>query len=245
VKAPPPAAPGEVVLALDASTSTGSVAVGDGDRLLAEAVLNVGPGASSSLLPAADAVLRMAGLGPADVTAVVVAGGPGSFTGLRIAAATAKGIAAARRVPLLAYSGLMAAAAVHGGAGRTVCALFDARRRDVYAAAYRFGAASVEEVMAPAAMTVDEVAARLRELGEAPLFTGDAAALHGAELAGATGGAVAPPLLAGPRGAALLWLARVAPAAGAVADAASWEPEYLRASGAERIAAAAAAEGAP
>lgn len=233
-------APAGVVLALDASTSTGSVAVGRGARLLAEAVLDVGPGASSSLLPAADAVLRMAGLAAADVSAVVVAGGPGSFTGLRIAAATAKGIVAARHLPLFAYSGLTAAAAAHGAAGRLVCALFDARRRDVYAAAYRFGAASVEEVMAPAAMTVDEVVARFRDAGEAPLFTGDAAALHGEELARELGAAVAPPLLAGPRGAALLWLAQVAPALGAVPDAAAWEPEYLRASGAERIAAAAA-----
>lgn len=224
------------VLALDTSTETGSVAVGRGDRLLAEATLSVGPGHSSALLPAVDWAMQAAGLVPADLAAVVVGGGPGSFTGLRIAAATAKGMVRALGVPLFAYSGLLAAAAAHWGAGRPVCALFDARRRDVYAGCWQFGA-GVDEVLAPEAMTVDELVDRFR--GELPpLFTGDAAALYGAELVAALGAPVAPPLLAAPRGAALLHLARVAPEAGRVADAAAWEPEYLRAAGAERMAAA-------
>ncbi|MDB4949637.1 MAG: tRNA N6-adenosine(37)-N6-threonylcarbamoyltransferase complex dimerization subunit TsaB, partial [Gemmatimonadetes bacterium] len=196
------------VLALDSSAGVGSVAVGDGDRLLGEAVLNVGPGASSALLPAIDAVLRTAGLAPADLRGVVVAGGPGSFTGLRIAAATAKGLVAALGVPMFAYSGLLAAAAGHWGAGRPVCALFDARRRDVYLACYRFptsppgeGGApedALEEMVAPTAMTVDEVVARFR--GQVPpLFTGEAAAIHGAELARELGAPVVPALLAAPR----------------------------------------------
>lgn len=125
------------ILALDTSTETGSVAVGRGGRLLAEATLSVGPGHSSALLPAVDWVVRAAGLAPGDLAAVVVGGGPGSFTGLRIAAATAKGMVRALGVPLFAYSGLLAAAAGHWGAGRPVCALFDARRRDVYAGCWR------------------------------------------------------------------------------------------------------------
>jgi tRNA threonylcarbamoyladenosine biosynthesis protein TsaB len=224
------------VLALDSSAGVGSVAVGDGDRLLGEIVLNVGPGASSALMPAVDAVLRTAGLVPAELRAVVVAGGPGSFTGLRIAAATAKGIAAAGGIPLYAYSGLLASAAGQWASARPVCALFDARRRDVYLACYRFGA-GVEELIAPTAMGVDEVIERFRG-GEPPLFTGEAAALHGEELARELGAPVVPGLLAAPRASALLWLARAAPEMGRVADPAAWEPEYVRAAGAERIAAA-------
>lgn len=231
------------VLALDTSTETGSVAVGRGARLLAELVLSVGPGHSAALMPAVDQALRTAGLAPRELAAVVVAGGPGSFTGVRIAAAAAKGIVAALGIPLFAYSGLLAAAAAHWGAAQPVCALFDARRRDVYAGCWRFGADGAEEVLAPAAMTVDEVVARFR--GQAPpLFTGDAAALHGEELARELPGcAVVPPLLATSRGAALLHLARALPGAGHVRDAAAWEPEYLRSSGAERTAAAAGGAG--
>lgn len=224
------------VLALDTSTETGSLAVGRGDRLLVEATLSVGPGHSSALLPAVDWAMRAAGLAPGDLAAVVVGGGPGSFTGLRIAAATAKGMVRALGIPLFAYSGLLVAAAAHWAAGRPVCALFDARRRDVYAGCWRFGD-GVDEVLAPEAMTLDELVDRFR--GELPpLFTGDAAALHGAELAASLGTPVVPPLLAAPRGAALLHLVRVAPETGRVADAAAWEPEYLRAAGAERMAAA-------
>jgi tRNA threonylcarbamoyladenosine biosynthesis protein TsaB len=230
-------APEGPVLALDSSAGVGSVAVGDGDRVLGEAVLNVGPGASSALLPAVDHVLRTAGLAPKDLRGVVVAGGPGSFTGLRIAAASAKGMVSALGIPLYAYSGLLASAAGHWGAGRPVCAIFDARRRDVYLACYRFGA-GVEELIRPTAMSVDEVVERFRATAEVPLFTGEAAAIHGAELARELGAPVVPALLAAPRASALLWLVQAVPERGFVAAPAAWEPEYVRAAGAERIAAA-------
>jgi tRNA threonylcarbamoyladenosine biosynthesis protein TsaB len=229
------------VLALDTSTSVGSAAVGDGDRLLAEVVLNVGAGHSSALLPAIDRALRSAGLEPRDLAAVVAGAGPGSFTGVRIGAATAKGIVHAAGIPLFAYSSLLAAAAGCWAADRPVCALFDARRRDVYAACYRFGA-GVEEVLAPGAGTLDEVLERFRG-GEPPLFTGEAAVIHRAEIERELPGArVVPSPLAAPRASALLALVRAIPDRGRVASSAHWEPEYVRASGAERIAAAAGAK---
>jgi tRNA threonylcarbamoyladenosine biosynthesis protein TsaB len=271
----PPTGP---VLALDSSTALGSVAVGDPAGLRAEITVSMAGGHSAALLPAVDHALRAAGLSPAELAAVVVSAGPGSFTGLRIAAATAKGIVAARGLPLYAYSGLLATAAGAWGCDTPVCALFDARKRDVYAACYRIGkrespppsppprgrgnsgsdpagpavpsslfpvpSAVVEELWGPVALSLDEVLERFQG-GEPPLFVGDAALLHRAELEERLGATVAPAHLGGgPRGAALLRLAFAAPALGAVADPAAWEPDYVRASGAERIAAArAAAEG--
>lgn len=227
----------EVILALDTSTSIGSVAVGVDGRIAAETVVEVGPGHSSALLPAVDATVRAAGTGPRELTGVVVGGGPGSFTGVRIAAATAKGMVAALGVPLWAYSGLLATAAASWTPERAVCALFDARRRDVFAACYRFGGGElVEEVMAPEALALDELLERFRE--EPPLFTGEGALLHREEIQRDLGTGVAPPHLAYPRAAALLWLREVSPDMGWVDDPAGWEPEYARASGAERIAAA-------
>lgn len=234
------------VLALDTSTDIGSVAVGDGDRLLAETVLRVAAGHSAALLPAIEFTMRSAGLAPADLAGVVVGSGPGSFTGLRIGAATAKGIVHALGLPLWAYSGLLAAAAASWGGGRPVCALFDARRRDVYAACYRIGDSgkgrpeefsAVETLLEPAALSLDELLDRFRG-GEPPLFTGEGAVLHRAEIERELAAAVVPPHLGLPRASALLWLLRADPGRGGIEDPVGWEPDYVRASGAERIAAA-------
>ena len=275
------------MLALDTATAAGSVAVGAGDRLLAEAQFNVGSGHSAALLPAIDWTLRIAGISVADLGGVVVGGGPGSFTGVRIAAATAKGIVHARRIPLWAYGSLLATAATAGGGegDRPVCALFDARRRDVYAACYRMGkreegrgereegmgdrgqgtgdrgqgvirspvqpvsatgdrqgrSSVVEVVMGVTAVSLDELIERFGE-AEPPLFAGDGAMLHRREIERRLGATVVPVHRSGPRAAALLWLQRIAPELGQVDDPAAWEPEYVRASGAERIAAARAGE---
>jgi tRNA threonylcarbamoyladenosine biosynthesis protein TsaB len=224
------------LLALDSSTDVGSAAVGDATGVLAETVLRVVGGHSAALLPAVDQVLRAAGLRPADLAGVVVGGGPGSFTGLRIAAATAKGIVQGLGVPLYAYSGLLAAAVSGWGADGEVCALFDARRRDVYAACYRFASGAVEVVMEPTALALDDL---LRRFGpeRPPLFVGEGAVLHREEIERALGARVAPPHLGVPRASALLWLAANAPELGRVTDEPAWEPDYVRASGAERIAA--------
>jgi tRNA threonylcarbamoyladenosine biosynthesis protein TsaB len=224
------------VLALDSSTRGGSVAVGVDGRVAAERVLEATVGASSLLMPAVDEAVRAAGLAPRDLAAVVVGGGPGSFTGLRIAAATAKAIARALEVPLFAFSGLMAAAAAQRESRRPVCALFDARNREVFAGCWRFGETSGDELLTPTILKVDDVIVRVREAS--PLFTGDGAALHRGELEAAFGaGAVAADAGESPA-AALLWLVRTMPERGRVALPAAWEPEYLRASGAERMAAA-------
>jgi len=230
------ALPAGPVLALDSSTAGGSVALAVDGRVVAERVLPPTAGASSLLMPAVDEAVRAAGLGPRDLAAVVVAAGPGSFTGLRIAAATAKAIVRALGVPLYAYSGLLATAAAHRREGRPVCALFDARNREVFAGCWRFVGDDVDERLPPAILRVDEAIDRLR--GESPLFTGDGAALHAAELEAAFGPGSVRALGDESPAAGLLWLARAIPERGLVAAPSAWEPEYLRASGAERIAAA-------
>jgi tRNA threonylcarbamoyladenosine biosynthesis protein TsaB len=207
----------------------------DGE-VVAERVLPSAAGASSLLMPAVDEAVRAAGLRPRDLAAVVVAGGPGSFTGLRIAAATAKAIVRALGVPLYAYSGLLAAAAAHRREGRAVCVLFDARNREVFAGCWAFARDDVLDLQPPVILKVEEVIDGLR--GTSVLFTGDGAALHATELEAAFGaGSVRPPADESPA-AGLLWLARTIPERGLVAVPSVWEPEYLRASGAERIAAA-------
>jgi tRNA threonylcarbamoyladenosine biosynthesis protein TsaB len=219
-----------LVLALDTSTPLGSAALGRDGALLGEVALGVRSRHSEALLPAADFLLRSAGASAADLSAVVVGEGPGSFTGVRIAAATAKGFAHALGIPLLAFSSLAAAAAAAAQADRPVCALFDARRDEVYAACYRFpGLAGVETLLGPAPRPLDDVLADALALR--PLFAGEGATRHEAAIR-AAGGEVAPPHLGAPRAAALVWLAAVAGGSARV-DAAAWEPAYLRPSGAQ------------
>lgn len=224
------------LLALDSSTRAAYVALWMDGRIAAEQTVAAASNASSALLPAVDAVLRAAGIAPAGIGAIAVGGGPGSFTGLRIAAATAKGMVHALRVPLFAWSGLMAAAAAQGVCGETVCALFDARNREVFAGAWRFGEdGAVREVLPVEALRVDELRARL---GEGPVrFCGEGSVLYAKDLRAAFG----PDAVLGDDAslaAGLVWLARHAPESGRIADAAAWEPEYVRAAGAERMAAA-------
>lgn len=247
-------------LAIDTSTPLGSVALGRGDRLLAELVVGVQARHSESLLPAVDYALRSAGVEVAELGAVVVAGGPGSFTGVRVAGATAKGLVRSLGVPLYAYSGLMALAASAADQA-PVCALYDARRGEVYAACYRFpsiavsneeggtaetagvglGAGVVERgtaqsavvdvVLEPRAAPLEEVLDALE--GASPLYVGEGA-LRYREAIEAAGGRVAPAHRSASRASALLWLADRVPDLGLVEDPPAWEPEYLRGAGVDR-----------
>jgi tRNA threonylcarbamoyladenosine biosynthesis protein TsaB len=223
------AAPAGPLLGLDTSTVTASVAVDRDGELLAELLVGARLRGRDAVMPAVDAVLRAAGVTPRQLAGVVVAGGPGSFTGVRLAAATAKGLVGALRVPLYAYPGLLAVAAGMGAAERAVCALFDARRGEVYAACYRLPSPGwIDTLLEPCALPLADVLARV---GTArPVFAGEGA-LRYRETIRAAGGELAPPHLAPPRAAALLWLARTVPERGLVQNAASWEPDYLRAPG--------------
>ncbi len=220
-------------LAIDTSTPVGSVAVGRAGRLLAEVVMGVAVRHAEALMPAIEFALERAGLRPSALAGVVVAGGPGSFTGVRIAGAAAKGLARALAVPLFAYSGLLELAAGSAARDGPVCALFDARRGEVYAACYRFdGDHAPTTLLAPGPRALTAV---LRELaGVGALYVGDGALAHRDTIA-AGGGRVGAAHLAVPRAASLLWLVDADPA-GRVQDVAAWEPAYRRPSGAERTA---------
>ena len=220
-----------VYLAIETSTQTGSVAVGHGRAVLAEVVLGLRVKQSETLLPAIDFALASAHVAKTDLSRIIVGGGPGSFTGLRVAGASAKALARALRVPMFAYPGLAALAASTASEG-AVCALFDARRNEVYAAAYRFpGFTEVEVLMQPAPRSLEAVLGSIDVHNH--LFVGDGALRH-SDAIRAAGGVVAPAHFAVPRAAALLWLSDLAPAMGRVEDIAAWEPLYLRDSGAER-----------
>jgi tRNA threonylcarbamoyladenosine biosynthesis protein TsaB len=214
-----------MLIAFETSTDIGSVAVGRGPELMGEVVIGARSRHAEQLLPALDFILHSAGIDRGDIRGIVVGAGPGSFTGVRVAAATARGLAAGLDVPLYAYSSL-AALALEAMADRPVWALFDARRGEVYAACYARSTGDVlTEIAAPRAL----LAADVRAAGPSDArFAGDGARRY-ADVLG-----IAPPPPVHPRASALLRLAAADPEAGSIRDIAGWEPSYLRDSGAER-----------
>ena len=212
----------ECLLAIDAATASGGVAVSVDGAVLSEVTISDTRRHSELLLPAVDFVLHAAGVAKSGVTGIVVGAGPGSFTGVRIAAATARGLAAGLGVPLLAYSSLAAVAAAAARGPEPVCAMFDARRGEVYAACYSFGDDGIRTIMPPGAAMVEQIVDRFA--AEMPLFAGDGAQQYRASLPADR----ILSTLVQPRAGALLWLAQHYRTAGAVPMPASFEPEYIR-----------------
>ncbi|MCF8065028.1 MAG: tRNA (adenosine(37)-N6)-threonylcarbamoyltransferase complex dimerization subunit type 1 TsaB [Desulfarculaceae bacterium] len=125
-----------MILALDTSLAAGGVALADGSRVLAQAMLKPGPGDSRRLLPAIQKIMTQAGASRSDLTGLAVTIGPGFFTGLRVALATAQGLALGLNLPVAGVSSLRLLAANAPAGRRTVWALADARREMLYAACF-------------------------------------------------------------------------------------------------------------
>lgn len=218
-----------VLLAFDTSIAVGSVAVGRGSKLLASATLDDRREHASRLVPAIDKALERAGMRVADVDGIVVGEGPGSFTGVRVAAATAKGLAHALELPVWAFSSL-AAAALAEDTGPTRYVLFDARHDRVYGACYEIGASTFVERVEPHAGTVLEAVRGAVPAGAT--FVGEGARRH-RETIEKAGFHVGP----GPSRSLAEGLLRLHEAVGGsrpVADIAAWEPRYVRPPSVER-----------
>jgi tRNA threonylcarbamoyladenosine biosynthesis protein TsaB len=147
-------------LALDTATDLASVAVGVPPNSEAGAFVQGARRHAAEIIGLVDHVLKQAGVRPADLEGIVVGDGPGSFTGLRIGWAAAKGLAQEAGLPLRPVPSLMAAAAtVARQVGPVpVAACYDALRGQVYAALYVIRAGAVETLFTPAVMTVAEFA---------------------------------------------------------------------------------------
>jgi len=216
-------------LALDTSTRLGSIAIGADGVPVAEIVLSVRATHSETVLDEASRLLDRVGWRLDGLDAVVVGAGPGSFTGVRIAAALAKGLCFAHDLPLFAFSSLWAVAA--GVTAAPLCTLFDARRDEVYAAQFPAGGGE-PPARGPEVTNIDALLDRLEPVGRWA-FAGNGARLHLPAIQ-TRGGRVLPDHQGLPRASALLWLAEIVPQHGEVADRGLWEPEYIRASGATR-----------
>lgn len=161
-----------VLLLINTATPAGSIALSKGETLVAELLLNLASPHSDRLLPGIEQLLSATGCTLEQLDALAVVAGPGSFTGLRVGVATAKGLAVALRKPLVGISSLQALAAQAVGTPLPICAMLDARKQEVYAGLFQWrdglpGFLSEERVIDPSAL--------LDEISGDTLFIGDGA----------------------------------------------------------------------
>lgn len=169
------------ILALDSSGLVASVALVESAeelenaQTIAEYTVNYKKTHSQTLLPMLDEVAKMIELDMNTIDAIAVAAGPGSFTGLRIGSATAKGLGLALKKPLIPVPTLEGLAYNLCAAEGLVCPIMDARRGQVYTGIYRAGETlgELEVVREQMAVSIEELAAQLCEYGEKVTFLGD------------------------------------------------------------------------
>lgn len=226
------------LLGLEASGRRGSVALDTGEGTPAVRHLPDRRGHGARILPAVRDLLDAAGLAPAQLAGVAVGAGPGSFTGVRVAVAAGLGLSRAAGVPLLAVSSLAAAAlpALTTGtppsAAGSLLVCFDARGERLFVAGYRWRDGDLQVTLPPRFARLEEVVGGELSLPAGTRCAGPGARRHAASLAGA-GFEVAPEPAGDPDAAGVLLVVRTAPALARL-----WrdgmEPDYLRASSAER-----------
>lgn len=222
----------EVLVTIDTSTPVGSVSVARGGQVLAHRLPLAGREQASGIVPAISAVLEEAEVDRAEIAGVLVGRGPGSFTGVRVAVATARGLAKGLGVRLWPYSSLATAAASDDDStGRAMWVLFDARGDRVYAACYAFPPGRIETLVPPTAATLGDILAV--DLRAEVAFAGDGAVRHADALL-AAGHAVLPFPAGVPTPQGLLRLHALRSGDGADGPPARWEPEYLRGASASR-----------
>lgn len=176
------------MLAIETATLAQSVALVEDERLLAELSYEAKGNRGGLLLPTVDRVLQKAGVAARDLDAVAVSVGPGSFTGLRVGLATAKGLALGAGALLVGVPTLEALAEGYAHANVTICALLDAYRSEVYMALFRRKGNALERRGPEAVLPPEAVASALAEV-EGPIhLIGNGAARYREQLETALGG---------------------------------------------------------
>jgi len=174
------------VLALETTTRAASCAVIEDGRLLGETYTDFKLKHSEKLMNITSHLLSDLHISLSDVSLLAISAGPGSFTGIRIGIATAKGFAHATGLGIIPISSLEAAAFQQSYFNGLICPIFDAQQSSVYTAAFDFKASRLRRLLADSAMSLDELLRRLPD-GEDVLFCGDGVFKYQDSLASALG----------------------------------------------------------
>ena len=228
------------ILGLDSSGLVASVAIVEDQELVAEYTTNYKKTHSQTLLPMLEELRKMVELDLETVDAVAIASGPGSFTGLRIGSATAKGLGLALGKPLVEVPTREGLAWNLCGTDRVVCPLMDARRNQVYTAAYELRDEKenfrLHALIPQRPVDIREMLDSLAQLGRPVIFLGDGVPVYRKEIQSRTDlqYTFAPAGNNRQRAASIAALGAVYYAEGKIVSAAEHRPEYLRQSQAEQ-----------
>lgn len=165
------------ILAFETSAKAASVAYMEDGKLLGESYQNTGLTHSATLLVMAEDMLKQLNKTVSDVDAVAVAAGPGSFTGVRIGVAAAKGFAWGRQIPCVGTSTLASMAVGLGAYSGIVCPVMDARRAQVYNAVFRFDCGKCTRLTDDRAVSLEDLGKELQKFAEPIFLVGDGANL--------------------------------------------------------------------
>ena len=224
------------ILGLDSSGIVASVAIVEDENLIAEYTVNYKKTHSQTLLPMLDELAKMTELDLDTIDAIAVAAGPGSFTGLRIGSATAKGLGLALKKPLVEIPTVDALAYNLYDAKALICPIMDARRSQVYTGIYRFEDYKLVTVEAQMAVPVSELIEKLNARGEEVIFLGDGVPVFAKMIEEnlKVPYSFAPAHVNKQRAAAVAALGEIYVKEGKEVTAMEHVPEYLRVSQAER-----------
>ena len=163
------------VLGIETSTGSGSVAVLEGDKVLGEFFLNLGPTHSEKLLPMLDWLLKEVGVEKNEIEGIAVSKGPGSFTALRVGISTAKGLAFSLGIPVVGVSSLEVLARNLLYTPLYIYSLIDAKKKEVYAALFRYSDTNLNRITDDILISPDDIC---EMISERTIFIGNGALLY-------------------------------------------------------------------
>lgn len=224
------------ILGLDSSGLVASVAVVEDEELLAEYTVNYKKTHSQTLLPMLDEISKMIQLEMESLDAIAVAAGPGSFTGLRIGSATAKGFGLALKKPIIPVPTLDALAYNLYDHKDYICPIMDARRNQVYTGVYYFEKQKMHCVKESDAMDIAALITELNDMGKPVVFLGDGVSVYrrAIEETMKVPYSFAPSHCNKQRASSVAALGLEYAANGKAVTASEFQPDYLRKSQAER-----------
>ena len=224
------------LLAIDSSGLVAAAALLDGDILVGESMIHNKKTHSQTLLPMIHDMLAMAEVDIKEIDVIAAAAGPGSFTGLRIGAATAKGIAQALDIPIVAVPTLEALAYNLAGADALICPTMDARRNQTYYGIYDVSGEIPVVIQEQQAAPVEEMVRNINELGKTVIFCGDGVPVFRGQLSQSVTVPYrfAPPGTRYQRASSVAVLGKIYMDQGMALPAGEFAPVYLRLSQAER-----------
>lgn len=224
------------LLGVDSSGLVASAAVLVDDILVGEFTVNNKQTHSQTLLPMIEKVVDQSGVALEEIDGIAVASGPGSFTGLRIGAATVKGLGLALNKPIVSVPTLEGLAFRLAGVAGLVCPIMDARRNQVYTGIYRVNVEGLEVIVSQRAVDIKDIIKEAMALGEPVTFLGDGVEVHRETIQELYEGEYhfAPVHLSKQSAASVVALGKIYFEQGKAEPAELHKPEYLRKSQAER-----------